>query len=327
MFKLNLSFGGLQRLFIGVSAINVSLLGLSYYSYKNGRPLYENMPPPNEEYRLSLYNLIAGDYDRIYGRNEEVTYINKYRKQIFKRAAGCVLELASGTGRNFDALIMNKFIKLLVCQDKSLNMCHVLQAKIENLRPPFPVVVIHHDAESPLWGTNIFDTIMCSFGISSFERPEAVLLEARRILKPSGRLLILDRGIPHSTLIRFFLKHLRLYPNPRVPWEFGYFEHLDIMELLKKLHFHIRNVHYKLLGTLYLISAGNVGKNVQSSEGIVNFKEEKLIGNMLNVTIQENEGMNNTEESMNNYLTNKLLDEILVIKESCETPFIYVYIP
>jgi len=57
------------------------------------------------------------------------------------------------------------------------------------------------DAESLPLGGAIADAVTFAFGLRNVAQPERALLEACRILRPGGRLVVLEFGRPRSTLV------------------------------------------------------------------------------------------------------------------------------
>lgn len=65
------------------------------------------------------------------------------------------------------------------------------------------------------FGDEHFDVITISYGLRNLENLETALIEMRRVLKPSGRLLVLDFGKPDNAVWRkFYFAYLRCW----VPW-------------------------------------------------------------------------------------------------------------
>ena len=47
-----------------------------------------------------------------------------------------------------------------------------------------------------------FDCVTCSFGIRNFEHKEKGLAEFRRVLRPGGKLVILELSVPQNKVLR-----------------------------------------------------------------------------------------------------------------------------
>jgi demethylmenaquinone methyltransferase/2-methoxy-6-polyprenyl-1,4-benzoquinol methylase len=74
------------------------------------------------------------------------------------------------------------------------------------------LTLCHADAMNLPFASEVFDLVTISFGIRNVEKPATALAEAYRVLKKSGRLLILEFGQPtapiFSSLFRLYSKYL-----------------------------------------------------------------------------------------------------------------------
>ena len=71
------------------------------------------------------------------------------------------------------------------------------------------------DAESLPFADNAFDAVTCAFGIRNFEHLEQGLGEMVRVLKPDGKMVILELATPDSVIIRPFYN---IYTKHIIPW-------------------------------------------------------------------------------------------------------------
>jgi len=60
------------------------------------------------------------------------------------------------------------------------------------------------DSETIKYDENTFDAVMVAFGVRNFENLENGLSEMYRVLKPGGRLLILEFSKPRRRLVKIF---------------------------------------------------------------------------------------------------------------------------
>ena len=61
-----------------------------------------------------------------------------------------------------------------------------------------------------------FDRVTIAFGIRNFENREQGLREMRRVLRPGGRLVVLELSRPQNALIRWFYDLYFLHILPRI---------------------------------------------------------------------------------------------------------------
>ena len=71
------------------------------------------------------------------------------------------------------------------------------------------------DAEALPFADGEFDAVTCAFGVRNFVHLELGLSEMLRVLKPGGRMVILELSTPDSPLIRPFYN---LYTKHIIPW-------------------------------------------------------------------------------------------------------------
>lgn len=109
------------------------------------------------------------------------------REWIGARASGRVLEVAIGTGRSLqfypDAVALTGV-------DLSPEMLALARNRAEELGRV--VELREADAEHLPFDDARFDTVVCELALCSIPRPEAAIAEMARVLKPGGRLLLLD---------------------------------------------------------------------------------------------------------------------------------------
>ena len=71
------------------------------------------------------------------------------------------------------------------------------------------------DAEAFPFEDNSFDAVTCAFGVRNFMHLEQGLNEMLRVLKPGGRMAILELATPDNPLLRPFYN---LYTKHIIPW-------------------------------------------------------------------------------------------------------------
>ena len=71
------------------------------------------------------------------------------------------------------------------------------------------------DAEALPFADGEFDAVTCAFGVRNFVHLEQGLSEMLRVLKPGGRMVILELATPDSAIIRPFYN---LYTKHIIPW-------------------------------------------------------------------------------------------------------------
>ncbi|KAF9314183.1 hypothetical protein BG003_004415 [Podila horticola] len=96
-----------------------------------------------------------------------------------------------------------------------------------------------------------FDTVVDTFGLCSFEEPVQVLKEMKRVLKPGGRLLLLEHGNSHWG----FMQDMQAKQLDKHVHKYGCYWNREIEELVKEAGLVVREKERSQLGTVYYIIA------------------------------------------------------------------------
>lgn len=118
--------------------------------------------------------------------------IMKQRAKIVPLATGRVLELGIGMGLNLVHYDADK-VETVVGVDPAPELRALAEAAPRD--PRLTVSVTEGTAEALPFEDGEFDTIVCTFTLCSVHVPQAALAEARRVLKPGGRLLFCEHGL------------------------------------------------------------------------------------------------------------------------------------
>jgi demethylmenaquinone methyltransferase/2-methoxy-6-polyprenyl-1,4-benzoquinol methylase len=154
-----------------------------------------------------MFDNIAKDYDSL---NHIMSLsIDKIwrRKAIKKIKDACetprVLDVACGTG-DFSIAIAKAVRKgEVIGVDISKEMLEVMRQKV--LKNKLESIISQEvgDGETLRFPEGSFDRVVNAFGIRNFEDKDKGLREALRVLKPGGRLVILELSRPQNKIIRW----------------------------------------------------------------------------------------------------------------------------
>src|SRR5205085_1329140 len=131
-------------------------------------------------------NLFALTYDR-FSRAAEKAGLREMRKSLLAEAHGRVLEIGGGTGAN---LPHYNGIDSLVITEPEPPMLRRLQRKAREEAPL--AKVLRAPAEDLPFEDDSFDTVVSTLVLCGVDDQARALREARRVLRPGGRLLFLE---------------------------------------------------------------------------------------------------------------------------------------
>lgn len=144
----------------------------------------------------------AGRYDRAL-RHERLLFGDS-RDWVCRQAAGDTLEVAVGTGLNLDRYPRDV---RLTGVDLSPGMLAV--ARQRAAAAGIGVRLLEADAQRLPFPGDAFDTVVCTLGLCAVPDLAATVAELWRVLRPDGRLLLLDHVRPDAHPLRWLLGGLQ----------------------------------------------------------------------------------------------------------------------
>jgi ubiquinone/menaquinone biosynthesis C-methylase UbiE len=111
-----------------------------------------------------------------------------------------VLELAVGTGLNL-ALYPDQ-VKHVLGVDLSEGMLDHARARLHARGLGDRIEVRHGDVQHLDLADASVDTVLATYTLCTVPNPRAALIEARRVLRPGGRLLLVEHGPSRSAWVR-----------------------------------------------------------------------------------------------------------------------------
>jgi len=142
-----------------------------------------------------LWDKYAPRYDRDIGLFERLQF-GGGRQWVCTQATGDVLEVAVGTGLN---LAHYPDEVRLIGIDFSPAMLELARRRATDLGRE--LVLSEADAQALPFPDASFDTVVCTLGLCGFPDERAAIVEMYRVLRPGGRLLLLDHVGSHHKLI------------------------------------------------------------------------------------------------------------------------------
>lgn len=139
------------------------------------------------EIRRRHYDLEASNYDGRMEAWERRVFGTEHRAWACSRARGEVLEVAIGTGRNLPHYPEGVHITGL---DLSAEMLAVAEARAKELG--LAVVLQEGDAQALPFAPATFDSVVCTYSLCTVPDEAKAIMEMARVLKPGGRLILVD---------------------------------------------------------------------------------------------------------------------------------------
>ncbi len=143
-----------------------------------------------------IWQRYAPRYDREMRFWDRVAF-GEPREWLCSQAAGRVLEVAVGTGVNLPRYPPGAAVTGL---DLSRAMLAVARERIVGLGRP--VALVEGDAQALPFADRTFDTVVCTLGLCSVPDDRAAIAEMHRVLRPGGRLLLLDHVVASNVVVR-----------------------------------------------------------------------------------------------------------------------------
>lgn len=199
-----------------------------------------------------IYDNMAKEYDSKIWLEELTSYIWFIRRKVMKRVTGDALEVSCGTGRNVKYFNPDK-ISSIVFLDSSEPMLELTEEKFSKKYPDYKKVQYVKGRAEDLCtiaekSGQKFDTIFESFGLCSHEDPVAALQNFGKLLRPSGKIVLLE----HGRSVTYPSINERMDKNAqRRSEEWGCRWNLDIPDIISQSGFEIveeKNYHF---GTTY----------------------------------------------------------------------------
>jgi demethylmenaquinone methyltransferase/2-methoxy-6-polyprenyl-1,4-benzoquinol methylase len=175
---------------------------------------------PQKEKIQQMFDGIAPDYDRL-NHLMSLGVDRSWRRRALREIVTperpqALLDIACGTGDFALAQARRMHADSRITGlDLSEGMLAVMREKVEKAGLAGRISCEQGDCEQMRFAEGSFDCATIAFGIRNFAHREAALEEILRVLKPGGRLVILELSVPENKLLRWAYN---LYFMHFVPW-------------------------------------------------------------------------------------------------------------
>jgi demethylmenaquinone methyltransferase / 2-methoxy-6-polyprenyl-1,4-benzoquinol methylase len=147
----------------------------------------------------AMFDDIAFKYDflnRFLSAGIDIRWRKKAIKQLLDLQPKKILDVATGTA---DVAIMASGIlhpEKITGIDISDGMLEIGRQKVAKAGLENTIELLNGDSETIKFDDNSFDAVTVAFGVRNFQQLEKGLHEIRRVLKPGGRLVVLEFSKP-----------------------------------------------------------------------------------------------------------------------------------
>jgi len=152
-----------------------------------------------------MFDNIAPTYDRlnhVLSAGIDVSWRKKAIRELKKDNPERILDIATGTGAI--AILAYQLLrpKKIIGIDISEHMLELARKKVEKEGLGSVIELQTGDSETIKFADNSFDAVIVAFGVRNFEKLENGLKEMLRVLKPGGKLVVLEFSRPRVKIFR-----------------------------------------------------------------------------------------------------------------------------
>ncbi|MDG2437262.1 MAG: bifunctional demethylmenaquinone methyltransferase/2-methoxy-6-polyprenyl-1,4-benzoquinol methylase UbiE [Polaribacter sp.] len=175
---------------------------------------YKNSNLSKKEQVAKMFDNIAGNYDflnHFLSMGIDIYWRKKLVKRLTKQAPKNILDVATGTGDLAIAMLKATPDKITGI-DISNGRLEKEKKKIKEKGLEDKISLQQADSENLPFEDNDFDAVCVSFGARNFENLEKGLSEMFRVLKPGGKLYILEFSqpdiFPFKQIYQFYFRYI-----------------------------------------------------------------------------------------------------------------------
>lgn len=159
---------------------------------------YKDPSSSKKEQVTQMFDEISNKYDtlnRVISLGIDQSWRRKVVKIASETAPQRVLDIATGTGDLAIALKKTNATQIIGL-DISPGMLAIGKDKVKALSLDKTITMVLGDSENLSYEDNYFDLVTVAFGVRNFENLEKGLGELFRVLRPQGKLIILETSVP-----------------------------------------------------------------------------------------------------------------------------------
>jgi len=136
-----------------------------------------------------IYDEFAPRYDRHIAWLERIAGLRKLRRELLQKACGDVLDVATGTGANYEFYPSSCKVTGV---DLSPQMIDIAKTRAKNLGKEVDLHIMN--AEQLSFPSESFDTVVSTLSLCTIPDPIRALQEISRACRKDGKILLIEHG-------------------------------------------------------------------------------------------------------------------------------------
>jgi demethylmenaquinone methyltransferase/2-methoxy-6-polyprenyl-1,4-benzoquinol methylase len=176
---------------------------------------YNQQDKSKKEQVAEMFNNISSNYDflnRILSVGIDIIWRKKALSFLKKDNPKLILDIATGTGDFALEALAQLQPEKIIGVDISEGMLAKGKEKMKSKNLDHKIELQTGDSERLLFEDNTFDAVIVAFGVRNFENLEKGLADMYRVLKPNGKVVILEfskpKSFPIKQLYNFYFKNI-----------------------------------------------------------------------------------------------------------------------
>ena len=173
---------------------------------------YKDKNTSKKEQIAAMFNGISSKYDflnHFLSFGIDILWRKRAIQTLKKNQPKLILDIATGTG-DFAIEALSLKPRKIIGIDISEGMLSVGRKKLIKRNLTNKIELLTGDSEALPFEDNLFDAIIVSFGVRNFENLEKGLSDMLRVLKPGGKLVILEfskpKSFPFKQIYQFYFR-------------------------------------------------------------------------------------------------------------------------
>ncbi|MEL6533848.1 MAG: bifunctional demethylmenaquinone methyltransferase/2-methoxy-6-polyprenyl-1,4-benzoquinol methylase UbiE [Bacteroidota bacterium] len=175
---------------------------------------YKEKEGGKKEQVAEMFDNISHRYDflnHFLSLGTDIRWRKKAVNMLAKDEPKLILDVATGTG-DFALTALRLNPEKVIGVDISEGMLEVGREKIRNRGLESKVELKSGDSEGLPFQENIFDAVIVAFGVRNFENLSQGLADMQRVLRPGGKLVVLEFSkptkFPVKQLYQFYFRYI-----------------------------------------------------------------------------------------------------------------------